>query len=396
MVLRHRLQILMVLLLAGVLSACRLISINTGFRPDPAIERQLVPRSRAEIPEVALLEMTPEMVSYLETHIDSDLDGWELVVQLQSLLFSEEYLGIVYDDTANLSAAGVFAERRANCLSLVNLYITLARHLGLEVNYQTAKVRPTWSRRGELLVVSEHINALGRLTPNGQYVVDFTPEVELQQASAETISDQEAKALYFNNLAVEFLIEGDLVSAERIVKHALYLDPELDIAWNNLGSILGRLDQTDLAEYSYQKAFWLNRNNASAISNLARLYEGRGEEQLALKYAGAVEAYKRRNPYYHYMLGNAAFSDGEFADARRHYERAIRLNDLEPDFYLALGLTHQEMGEEEQGEELLLMGQALRTLGDQRYRSSQSRLRRIDNRSILRSTSAGIRVEFND
>ena len=396
MILRHHLQILLVVFLAGVLGACRLISINTGFRPDPAIERQLLPRNKTEVPDPALLEMTPEMALYLETHIEPGLSGWELIVQLQSLLFSDEYLGIVYDDAANLSAAGVFTERRANCLSLVNLYITFARHLDLSVSYQTAKVRPTWNRRGELLVVSEHINALGRLTPNSQYVVDFTPEVQLQQASAQTISDQQAQALYFNNLAVEHLIAGDMGRAREHVEFALELDPELDIAWNNLGSILSREGEMDLAEYSYQKAFWLNRNNASAISNLARLYNGKGEEQLALRYAEAVEDYKRRNPYYHYMLGNAAYEEGAFADAQRHFERAIRRNDLEPDFYLALGLTHQEMGDEELGEELLLIGQALRTLGDQRYRASQSRVRRIDNRSILRSTSAGIRVEFND
>lgn len=396
MVLRHRFQVVLILLLAGVLGACRLISINTGFRPDPAIENQIISRTREQVPDPGLLTMTPEMVAYLDTHIDPDLNGWELVVQLQSLLFSEEYLGIVYDDSANLAATGVFAERRANCLSLVNLYITFARHLGLEVSYQTAKVRPTWNRRGELLIVSEHINALGKLAVNSQYVVDFTPEVQLQQASAKTVTDDEALALFFNNLAVENLIDGDLEGAREKVEFALVLDPELDIAWNNLGSILGREGQVDLAEYSYQKAFWLNRNNASAISNLARLYDGKGEEQLALKYAAAVEDYKRSNPYYHYMLGNVAFAEGEFADAQRHFERAIKRNDLEPDFYLALGLTHQEMGDEERGEELLLVGQALRALGDQRYRSSQSRVRRIDNRSILRSTSAGIRVEFQD
>lgn len=396
MVLRHHLHKVMVVLLAGLLSGCQLISINTGFRPDPAIETQLRSKSRGEVPDPGLLEMTPEMVLYLERHIDPGLNGWELVVQLQSLLFSDEYLGIVYDDAANLSAAGVFAERRANCLSLVNLYITLARHLGLSVSYQTAKVRPTWNRRGELLVVSEHINALGKLGPNSQYVVDFTPEVQLQQSSAETISDQQARALYFNNVAVEYLIAGEMGKARESVEFALELDPELDIAWNNLGSILSRKGEIELAEYSYQKAFWINRNNASAISNLARLYDGKGEVQLAQKYAEAVDDYKRRNPYYHYMLGNAAYEEGEFADARRHFERAIRRNDLEPDFYLALGLTHQQMGDEALGDELLLMGQALRTLGDQRYRSSQSRLRRIDNRSILRSTSAGIRVEFND
>src|SRR5690606_37483024 len=111
---------------------------------------------------------------------------------------------------ANLTASQTFAERRANCLSLVNLYIGMARHLGLNAQYQTIQIRPVWNRKGELLVLSEHINALGRLGPTNQYIVDFTPGVRLQQQTAKVITDQQATALYFNNLAVEHLIEGEL------------------------------------------------------------------------------------------------------------------------------------------------------------------------------------------
>jgi len=59
-------------------------------------------------------------------------------------------------------------------------------------------------------------------------------------------------------------------------------------------------------------------------------------------------------------------------------------------------MTHRQMGEEETADQLIQLAVALSELGDQTYRSTQSRVRRIDTRSILRSSSAGFSVEFID
>jgi Flp pilus assembly protein TadD len=378
------------------LSACQLFNLNPGFSPDPDVELRIFGENPPSVPDVGLLALDEPLHAYLNQHVPAGLSGWDLVMRLQELLFSPEFLNIQYDDMANLNAAGVFREQRANCLSLVSLYIAMARHYNLDVRYQTVQVRPAWDRRGELLVLSEHINALGRLSGSDRYIVDFTPEIRLQRNTDKVIADDQALALFFNNLAVQYLLAGDLDTALEHSRYAVTVDPGLDLAWNNMGSVLSRIGELELAEYSYQKAAWLNRNNPSVINNLARFYAIQGDQERSREYSRAVESYNRRNPYYHYILGNIAYENENYNEALGHFRQAIRRNDLEPDFYMALGMTYRQLGDEEVAEQLAQLALAVRDLGDQTYRVSQNRVRRIDTRTILRSTSAGFSVEFVD
>lgn len=378
-----------------MLSACQFAGLSPGFREDDALELQILGTDTL-VPDIDLLALDQSVIDYLDANIEPGLAGWALVERLQVLLFTPEFLDIQYDDAANFTAAEAFKERRANCLSLVNLYIGMARHLGLDARYQTVQIRPMWNRRGELLVLSEHINARGRVGPSNQYIIDFTPEIRLQQHTAKVITDVEAKALYFNNLAVEQLVEGQPEEALKLFRVALALDASLAMAWNNIGSAFGRLDQPHLAEYSFLKASLLDRSNASAVNNLARYYAEIGETAKSQRYRRAVQAYNNRNPYYHYMLGNLAYEEKNFDAARDHFQEAIRRNDLEPDFYLALGMTFRELGDNKAYDDLSMMSIAIRELGDQTYRASQNRLRRLESRSILRSTSAGLTIQVVD
>lgn len=389
------LRIILLLCLSGVLSACQLMMLSAGFRSDADMEARIL-GEQVEVPPVDLLALDQSVIDYMDAHIDPALSGWDLVDRLQQILFSEQFLNIQYDDAANLTASQTFAERRANCLSLVNLYIGMARHLGLAAQYQTIQIRPVWNRKGELLVLSEHINALGRLGPTNQYIVDFTPEVRLQQQTAEVISDQQALALYFNNIAVEHLIAGQLEDALEDFRSALAIDPDLAIAWNNIGSVLGRLGEVEQSEYSFLKASSLDRNNVSAANNLARFYSEQGESEKAERYRRAVESYNRRNPYYHYLLGNLAYEEEDFDAALRHFQEAIRREDQEPDFYMALGMTFRELGDEQAFTDLSGMSLAMRELGDQTYRASQNRVRRIESRSMTRLTGPGVTIRVVD
>ena len=376
-----------------VLSACQMLSLNPGFKPDQEIEQRMLGDTPA-VPDIQLLAVDGAMADYMAAHIDPDLHGWDLVARLQELLFSPQFLNMQYNNLANLTAAEAFAQRRANCLSLVNLYIAMARHHGLSAQYQTALIRPQWDRRGELLVLSEHINARGSLGGSDQYIVDFTPGVQLQQQTAEVISDQQALALYFNNVAVDHLVNQRIDEALTWFGYALATDPDLAIAWNNMGSTWNTAGDDELAEYSYMKAAWLDKNYPTAVNNLARFYSIRGKEAEAERYRRAVQRYNNRNPYYHYVQGNIAYSEQDYEQAQKHYQRAIQRNRLEPDFYLALGLTYRELGQEAQYQEATELAVALRELGDQTYRASQSRVRRVENRSILRASSAGFSVRF--
>ncbi len=169
------------------------------------------------------------MKSFIDEFVRSSDTNSIKVAKLQDLLFEEEYLNIQYQNLNTETAVGVFESQIGNCLPVMGLYISLARYVGLDASFQTVSVQPTWDMRGKLLVLSQHINATGRLTPGQHYVVDFTPEIALQQLTSERISDRQARALYFNNLGAEALIAEDMSNALSYFKNALWLDLSLSI-----------------------------------------------------------------------------------------------------------------------------------------------------------------------
>lgn len=385
----HRLLLYCLLLL--LLSGCTVIPLEVNFAASSAMDSRIIAQEADAFPQIDILALNQDIIDYLEANVPAGRSDWETVERLQTLLFDPAYLNIQYDDRVTRTAIETFESGMGNCLSVVSLYIAMARHMGLEVSFQTVKMRPRWDMRGELLVLSQHINATGRLSQNSYYVVDFTPDVIVQQLTSTKVSDAYARALYFNNRGVESLIAGDIEQALRYLRNALWIEPELAIAWNSIGTVHGRLDNTELAEYAFKKSFVEDRSNATPINNLVRFYYNEGDLDRSQRYADAIERFNNRNPYYHYTLGNAAYSSGDFELARRHYLRAIKRKEAEPEFYLALSLTLEELGDTEEAARMFGMARYL-VATSEIYLPGRERVRVVDENSILSSTRGGLRI----
>ncbi len=385
-------RILLLCLLCVVLPACNIIRLDLKLADNSRFEGLILDQHEDTFAEITPLALDDEVIAYLEEHVTDRSSDLAIVSRLQSLLFDPEYLNIEYDDQVTRTAVQTFRDRKGNCLSVVNLYIAMARYYDVDAKFQTVKVRPSWDRRGEMLVLSQHINALGRFNSSTVYVVDFTPEITLQQLTANIVSDRKARALYFNNLGAESLIAARYEESIPYFKNALYLDPELSIAWNNIGTSYSRLDQKDVAEYAYQKAYSVDRSNATAVNNLVRFYRQEGDLETAERYTQAIERFNDRNPYYHFNLGNIAYADADYEAAREHYTLAIKRKGVEPDFYLALSRTYQQLDNQfEAGRAYEMAVQAAIAAG-QIYLPSPNKVRIVDEKSILRPSSAGMSV----
>lgn len=379
-------------LLGAAVSACNIIRIDLDFADNRKFENSILDQNEDLFADVYPMALNDEIIAYMEANVIDRSSDLTIVDKLQSLLFDPQYLNIEYDDQITRTAVQTFNDRKGNCLSVVNLYIAMARYYGVDAKFQTVKVRPSWDKRGELLVLSQHINALGRFNSSTVYVVDFTPEITLQQLTASTIDDREARALYFNNLGAESLISMNYDQSIAQFKNALYLDPDLSIAWNNIGTAYSRLEEKETAEYAYQKAYLIDRSNATAINNLVRFYRQKGDIETSLRYAKAIERFNDRNPYFHYNLGNIAYADADYNMAREHYAAAIKRKSAEPDFYLALSKTYEQLGQPaEAARQYELAIESLRVAG-QIYLPSNNKVRIVDERTILRPASAGFSV----
>ncbi|MEJ6651400.1 MAG: tetratricopeptide repeat protein [OM182 bacterium] len=378
-----------------MLTRCASIELESEFLHDNELQARVLDQTSDAFADIDPLFLSDELKGQLDSYIGYVRDERKRVELLQDFLYDEANLGIIYSAEKTHTAMELYNARSGNCLSAMNLYVAMARHLGIEARFQRVDVQPSWDKRGGLLVLSQHINATGRFDQTIRYVADFTPEIALQQLTSKVISDTQARALYFNNLGVEALVAHDYEGAIAYFKNALFLDPENAIAWNNVGAAFNRVGDRALAQYSYRTAFELDGNSATAIANLAKFYHVQGDTRRARAYELAIERFNAMNPYYHYAQGHVAYGEGDLALARKAFERALALKEEEPDFYVALGRIYFEQGDLVAARKLSREAEELVLLNEEIYRPSNSRLRVLERESgDAEGAGEGLRIIF--
>ena len=388
-------RILRVYAVVVIGTACSSIDLETGFSRNKAAESEIISQSADNYPEIDPLYIGSEITTMLDRLIVKGDSPALRVAKLHALLFNESYLGLQYSESQTHTAEEVFQLRRGNCLSVMNLYVAMARYAGIDAGFQTVAVRPEWDKRGELLVLSRHINASGNLGYKRKYIVDFTPEIQLQQLTARAVNDLYARALFFNNLGAEALVAENLDAAFGYFKNALFLQPDLAIAWNNIGAAYNQVGNAELAEYSYHMAFWHENDNATAVNNLAKHYRNVGVLDKAEQYAAAIHQFNKRNPYHHFARGQVAFKAKNLVLAKESFLSALRLKKAEPDFYMALAKVYAAMGDESRAEELRQKAQVVLASDEAIYRPSSEKLRLIDSSGIVGKGRAGTTISMD-
>jgi hypothetical protein len=164
---------------------------------------------------------------------------------LVEALFTRDALKIEYQGAATRTAADAFAARAGNCLSLVVLTAALAQELGLPVRFQSALIDDVWSREGDLLFESGHVNiTLDEHPANHRQTlvptpttIDFLPPADIARMRLRAIGVERIEAMFANNRAVEALVRGGVDDAYAWARHAVRRDPSFASAWNTLGVV---------------------------------------------------------------------------------------------------------------------------------------------------------------
>lgn len=295
-------------------------------------------------PPVSPLYLSGKAMQALDKRIRKGWGDRQKLDQLRDFLFDKNEMHLTYNAARTKTAMQVWHSRSGNCLSITNLFVAAARHVGLDAGFETVAVTPTWDQQGATMVRYKHIVAVGRLIGGHDYVVDFLPEFEVGDRKATRITDRQAMALYYNNLGAESVIAGQFSAAIENVRQAIRINPLLSDAWNNMGVALLRTKQEALAEFAYQRAVRLNTDNYSALNNLARFYQSEGEARKASYFIARIAAYRRRNPYYHYFVAHYLYEKAEYKKAIAVLDQAVRLKRNEPKFYAALAQSYEKLG----------------------------------------------------
>ncbi len=361
---------------ACLLYSCNAIDVNNNIDPAayfhdehfPALTESLVLESAEQ-----LLELPESMKRQLDAQVMPHDSEYERYKKLRQWAFTR-FNDFEFSSLETVSLAELNSTRKINCLSFSALFVAAARYTDVSADFQLVFSPPYWDRSNDSWINNQHINVTGRVdmpemllptvtsdVPDQiavrrfqdqpfatyRYVADVNPAVVSLQLKREIISEELVKSLFYSNKAVEQLVQDDITAAYAYTKEALLTYPESSLAWNNLGVLYNRVNQSSLAAAAFEQAIALDDRAYSARSNLARLYRDIGEYQRAVVLERQIEEFRLANPYYHAALAEQAIAEGDLRQARRYYENALDRKHNEQHFYHQLAIIHQALGDTE-------------------------------------------------
>jgi tetratricopeptide (TPR) repeat protein len=296
-----------------------------------------------QLPDRDILELSPEMKAFLDDHVRGQHSANEKLRLLIYAIMGEGTFRLIYDERTR-TAEETFRDQRGNCLSFTNMFIAMARYLGLEAHYQEVEVPPDWSLAGQSFLLSKHVNVLLEIGHRIR-VVDFNLYDFKMRFEKKVISDRRGRAHYYNNLGVEHMLSGENALAVAYFYQSLREDDSFGPAWINLGILHRREGYPEFAEAAYLEALGIDSLDLVAMSNLANLYEQEGLLEDAARYRANVEAHRMENPYYRYMMANEAFLGGNYQAAIYHLDFAVRERPHEDLFYSLMSMSYLMSGD---------------------------------------------------
>lgn len=293
-------------------------------------------------PAVDITAIDPQMRAFLKQKVPQHFSDEHKIRRILEAILEDE-LQLDYNSFKTYTAREAFYSREGNCLSFTNLFVALAREAGLDVYYQEVEVPPNWEQQGDTYFFNRHINALVHLQFSGKKAVDFNISEFDHDYPRREITDSYARAQYYNNMGIYWLGEGRHDQAFLHVREAIAQQPYAAYFWTNLGAIYSQSGEKNRAESAWLRALELD-DDPSAMSNLARLYEGSGELALSDWYEARVERYRRKNPYYLHGLAKEAYNGADYEQAIALSKKSVRLKDDEHEFHRLLGLSYLHQG----------------------------------------------------
>jgi tetratricopeptide (TPR) repeat protein len=259
-----------------------------------------------------------------------------------------------YDWLSNKTAREVFREGQGNCLAYSNLFVGMARAVGVDATYADVLFTERITREAEIIVNSRHITAAVTLGTD-THLIDFTTTPERKYIGFKVIDDLQAIANFYNNqgFLYGYFTESEDVDFDPLEKElemyrlALEVLPTFGPARNNLGVALRRRGQVDEAIAQYKLAIEENPEYAEAYSNLGTAYVLQGRTDEALQAYRLAARHAGPDAYIHHRLGVLYLRLGRYEEAMEQLREALSKEPELAEARFHLGECYRRMGNQE-------------------------------------------------
>jgi tetratricopeptide (TPR) repeat protein len=314
---------------------------SDAYLRDQSVER-LGPATAAGLP--VPFEIDERIVALAEGRINRGASERVRTEQITDFIFG--FLDLEYRLEPTRSALETFRDREGNCLSFVNLFVGLAREYRLSPFYVEVEDYQRWNYSEGMVVSHGHIVA-GLRVDGHLETYDFLPYRRKSYRDFNPIDDLKASAHYYNNLAAEALMRGDLNRAESLARIAVGLAPWFEKAVNNLGVVLLRKGEPQRALELLTEALEQKPKNVPLLTNTARAYQETGRIDEANELLARLEGLQETNPFFFVYRGEVALAQNDLEGALEYMRKAFRQDSENPQVHVGLVKVYLAMGERE-------------------------------------------------
>jgi tetratricopeptide (TPR) repeat protein len=231
--------------------------------------------------------------------------------------------GFDYRANRSLTANEAFVARQGDCMAYTNLYLGLARNLRVPTFFVHISEARNYYEKDGLNFVSSHM-AVGCALQQYTVIVDFTEQKsEYALALYDSVDDATAAGLFYNNVAVDHLLAGDMAYSERLLAYLLKALPHLKEAQNNLAVILMRQGRFPEALVVLQDALARHPEYQPLYTNAVQAAKGSGQSQLAKQLEAQGERFLKRDPFFIFNQGIALYEKKDFGGALAEFRKII-------------------------------------------------------------------------
>ena len=264
-----------------------------------------------ELRDIDVLAVNRDMLEFLDQHVNRHHGRTLKLYELLHAIITDYSFGLKYDETTR-TAQETFAARQGNCLSFTNMFVAMAREVGINATYQEIDIPPDWSHEGDIYMLTRHVNVVVDTGGKSVREVDFNIDDFQSGYNRQVISDETALAHYYSNIGAEFLQQAQPLEALRYFRKAASIDENFAPVWSNLG----------------------------------QLYQFQGKTELANRYYTQSNQHRMQNPYYRYHLAREAFLGRNYEAAIEHLKFSLRKKESDDTFYFLMGLSYLGKGDE--------------------------------------------------
>ncbi|MDN4503815.1 tetratricopeptide repeat protein [Alteromonadaceae bacterium BrNp21-10] len=343
--------------------------LNSDGKPISYFHDEYFPKPENMIMESSddIFALSEEAKHFVDQQILTERDSKKRIKLLAAAMFDKSKVSLIYTADANTTASETFNNQLANCLSMTILTYAMAEYAGLSADFQEVFIPEYWMRSEQYSVLNRHVNvrlkptalARGEIIPAAlsyyadTLTVDFVVDRSTKHYKTKIIPKESVLAMYFNNKGAEEILAKNLNKAYWYFKTALQHDSSFVPAWGNLGVTYRLSHRLEWVEPVYLYALALDSENYSILENLAVLKQRVNQPEQANAIQRKLQQYRASNPYYYFRLAEEQYDNGDWHQAVRYYDRAIKLDRNVHDFYFGLAKAWFRLGNVEKSHKYL-------------------------------------------